>query len=575
MGKILRVNMTDMTIKTEELGEYAGLGGRALTSSIIAREVPPLCHPLGPNNKLVGATGLLTGTTASSSGRFHVGCKSPLTGGIKEGNSGGLVSQKLARLGYSAIVLEGKPADDKLRMIYINKDKAEIFPADEYKSMGNYETVGKLWEKYGKVGIVSIGPAGEQKLCSASIAVNDPDNRPTRHIGRGGQGAVMGSKGLKAIVIDDTGAPGVEIKDKDEFKKWSKIFTDGLLKHPVTGEGLPTYGTAVLINIINEAGGLPTRNFSDGRFEYAGEISGEKLTENCRERGGKETHACTPGCVIRCSNVYNDKDGNYLTSGFEYESIWALGANCDIRDLDVVARLERLCDDIGIDTIETGGTIAVAMEGGFLPFGDWEGAIKLLDEDVRNGTPIGKIIGSGAVTAGKTFGVTKVAAVKGQNMPAYDPRAIQGIGVTYATSTMGADHTAGYAIATNIMKVGGYVDPLKTEGQVELSRNLQIATAAIDSAGLCLFTAFPVLDQPETFEAIYRMLNAMYGLNLTADDVTELGKTVLRTERDFNTRAGFTNKDDRLPEFMYLEPLAPHNQVFEITDEELDEFWNF
>jgi len=306
MGKILRINMNDLTVKTDELGEYAGLGGRALTSTIIAKEVPPLCHPLGPNNKVVASPGLLTGTTAASSGRCHFGCKSPLTGGIKEGNSGGVVAQKIAHLGYSAIVLEGLPKDDKLRLVYINKDKVEILPADEFKGMGNYQTVTKLTERYGKVGTISIGPAGEQKLNAASIAVNDMDNRPTRHAGRGGQGAVMGSKGLKAIVVDDTGAAGVEIKDKDEFKKWSKIFTDGLLKHPVTGEGLPTYGTAVLINIINEAGGLPTQNFSSGNFEHATNISGEQLTENCKDRGGKGTHACSPGCVIRCSNVYND-----------------------------------------------------------------------------------------------------------------------------------------------------------------------------------------------------------------------------------------------------------------------------
>ncbi|MEA3359923.1 MAG: aldehyde ferredoxin oxidoreductase C-terminal domain-containing protein [Thermodesulfobacteriota bacterium] len=575
MGKILRINMSDMAFKTDELGEYAGLGGRALTSSIIDKEVPPLCHPLGLNNKLVVSPGLLTGTIAASSGRCHFGCKSPLTGGIKEGNSGGVVAQKIARLGYSAIVLEGKPEDDKLRMVFISKDKAEILPADEYKGLGNYETVERIREKYGKVGIISIGPAGEQKLNAASIAVNDMDNKPTRHAGRGGQGAVMGSKGIKAIVVDDAGGPGVEIKDKDEFKKWSKIFTDGLLKHPVTGEGLPTYGTAVLVNIINEAGGFPTRNFSSGNFENAAKISGEQLTKNCQERQGKETHPCSPGCVIRCSNVYNDKDGNYLTSGLEYETIWAFGANCDIDNLDTIAKFDYLCDDIGLDTIETGGTLAVAMEGGLLPFGDWDRAIKILDQDIRNATPIGKIIGSGAVVTGRVLGVTRVPAVKGQNMPAYDPRAIQGIGVTYATSTMGADHTAGYAIATNIMKVGGYVDPLKTEGQVELSRNLQIASAALDSTGLCLFTAFPVLDQPETFEAIYRMLNAQYGLSLTADDVTELGKNVLKTERNFNIKAGFTNKDDRLPEFMYQEALAPHNNVFMVKDEEIDEFWNF
>jgi aldehyde:ferredoxin oxidoreductase len=236
--------------------------------------------------------------------------------------------------------------------------------------------------------------------------------------------------------------------------------------------------------------------------------------------------------------------------------------------------LDRLCDDYGLDTIEMGATIGVAMEAGLAKFGDAEASINLMKE-VGKGTPLGRILGSGAAVTGKVLGVERVPVVKGQALPAYDPRGIQGIGVTYATSTQGADHTAGYAVATNIMKVGGYVDPLKPEGQIELSRNLQIATAAVDATGMCLFIAFAVLDQPETFQALIDMLNAFYGLSLTADDVAALGKRILKEERDFNFRAGFTNKQDRLPDFFKKEPLPPHNLTFQVKDEDLDTLYNW
>jgi aldehyde:ferredoxin oxidoreductase len=254
--------------------------------------------------------------------------------------------------------------------------------------------------------------------------------------------------------------------------------------------------------------------------------------------------------------------------------VWAHGADCGIDDLDVIAQLDRLDDDIGLDTIEVGVAVGVAMEGGLLPFGDGAGAIRLVKE-VGQGTPMGRIIGSGAGITGKAFGVERVPVVKNQALPAYDPRGVQGIGVTYATTPMGADHTAGYAIATNILKVGGYVDPLSTDGQVDLSRNLQIATAAIDSTGMCLFIAFPVLDQPETFQGLLDLLNSFYGLSLTGDDVTALGKKVLSAERDFNRRAGFTAQDDRLPEFFMKEMLPPHQITFNVKDAELDKLFNW
>ncbi len=580
MDKILRINMSGPNgpeIKTEPLGDYAGLGGRAMTSTIVAKEVPPTCHPLSAQNKLVIAPGMLSGSQAAMSGRISVGCKSPLTGGIKEANSGGQPSQMLARLGYAAIILEGKPADDKLYKIIINKDGVKVEPADDLKMLGNYDTVAKMSQLYGnKVGCISIGQAGEMKLSAASIAFSDMEQRPTRHAGRGGVGAVMGSKGVKVIVIDDAGCSARQPKDPDKFKQANKAFVAGLRKHAVTGQGLPAYGTNVLTNVINEAGAYPTNNFSKGQFEGAAKISGEAQAELENSRGGEgsATHGCHRGCVIRCSGTYYDKDGNYLSKQPEYETVWAHGGNCGIDDLDAIATLDRLDDDFGLDTIEMGATIGVAMEAGLAKFGDAEAAINLVKE-VGKGTPLGRILGSGAAVTGKVFGVERVPVVKGQSMPAYDPRAVQGVGVTYATTTMGADHTAGYAVATNILGVGGSVDPLKPEGQVELSRNLQITTAAIDSTGMCLFIAFAVMDQPETFQALLDLISAFNGQPLTAEDVTELGKSVLKAERAFNAAAGFTSKHDRLPDYFKNEPLAPHNVTFGVSDEELDTVFNF
>ncbi|MGD8212660.1 MAG: aldehyde ferredoxin oxidoreductase C-terminal domain-containing protein [Desulfobacterales bacterium] len=580
MDKILRINVGadgGPEFKTEPMGDYAGLGGRALTSAIVSKEVPPTCHPLGEDNKLIIAPGLLSGSAAAMSGRISVGCKSPLTGGIKEANAGGQPSQMLGRLGYAAIVLEGKPKPDTLYKVFINKDGVKISEDNSLCMLGNYDVVDKMKAEYGeKIGVISIGQAGEQKLAGASVAFSDMELRPTRHAGRGGVGAVMGSKGVKVIVVDDAGCKVRSPANPDAFKAANKEFVAGLRKHPVSGEGMPAYGTNVLTNVINEAGAYPTKNFQWGQFDGCEKISGETQaeTENARGGEGSATHGCHRGCVIRCSGTFYDKDGNYLTKQVEYETVWAHGGNCGIDDLDAIAQLDRLDDDFGLDTIEMGATIAVAMEGGVAEFGDAEAAIKLVKE-VGAGTPMGKILGSGAAVAGKVFGVERVPVVKGQAMPAYDPRGIMGIGVTYATTTMGADHTAGYAVGSNIMGTGGKTDPLSPEGQAELSKNLQIATAAIDSTGMCLFIAFPLLDQPETFQALIDVINGFTGASLTADDVTELGKSILKNEREFNAAAGFTKKDDRLPDYFKKEPLGPHNITFQVSDEELDQVHSY
>ena len=579
MDKIVRIDMGAKggpKITTEPVGEYAGLGGRATTSLMVNKEVNPLCHPLGAENKLVIAPGMLSGTSGAMTGRLSVGCKSPLTGTIKESNAGGQAAQVLARIGYAAIVLEGKPEGDDLYKIHVSTAGVKVEVDNSLKMLDNYPLISKLRTEYGdKVAYMSIGSAGERLLYSASIACTDPELRPTRHCGRGGVGAVMGSKRVKAIILDDAGCKNRGPKDPEKYRDANRKFVEGLRKHPVTGEGLPAYGTNVLTNVLNEAGGYPTRNFKSGVFEGAAKLSGEAQAELEIKRGGSATHGCHRGCVIQCSGIFNDKDGNYVTKQPEYETVWSHGGHCGIDDLDTVAKLDYIDDNIGVDTIEMGVTIGVAMDAGLLEFGDSAGAIRLMEEEVAKGTPLGRILGSGAEITGKVFGVEKVPVVKGQALPAYDPRPIQGIGVTYATTTMGADHTAGYAIATNILKVGGDVDPLKTEGQVELSRNLQIATAAIDSTGMCLFIAFAIMDQPETFQAMLDMLNAFYGTELTGDGVVALGQKVLSAERDFNKRAGFTKAHDRLPRYFYTDPIAPHNQVFSVTDEDLDTVFNW
>ena len=581
MSKILRVNMTDLTAKFEDVPEkYKNMGGRWLTSSIVCDEVPPTCHPLGPNNKVVLAPGIVTGTAAPTSSRISVGGKSPLTGTIKETNSGAKFSRQIARLGIKAIIIEGQPKEEgKFWTLEVNKDGAKLVPTPaEWLGKGLYEVVPSLYEKYGdKVGLMAIGVVGEMKMAMAGVCFNDLKGRPSRYAGRGGMGAVLGSKGLKFIVADDTGAPGVEIANKELFEIGRKKLTEALRTHDITKPkgALNTYGTAVLVNIINEAGALPTRNFSSGRFEGAAKIAGEAIFEGNKERLGKElyNHACSPGCIIQCSNTWHRPDGTEHTSCIEYETDWAFGANCGIDDLDIIAELNQLCNDYGLDTIETGGTIAVAMEAGLAEFGDGKRAIELLHE-IGKGTTLGRILGNGAAVAGKVFGVVRVPHVKGQNMPAYEPRAIKGIGVTYATSTMGADHTSGYTICPEILSVGGKADPFAVD-KGELSRNFQAATAFIDSTGHCLFIAFAILDIAEGFEGVVEECNGVLGTSWTMDDVNRIGLEILKKERAFNEAAGFTKVHDRLPEFMKYEKLPPHNVVWDVPDEVLDSVYAF
>ncbi|MFO7794963.1 MAG: aldehyde ferredoxin oxidoreductase family protein [Promethearchaeati archaeon] len=570
--KILRVNMKTLETKFEDFPEkYAALGGRGLTSTIISDEVPPTCNPLGPHNKLIFAPGIVTGTKAPSSGRISVGCKSPLTGGIKEANAGTKFAQMLGRMQIAAIIIEDKNEGDDYYALKVTQDSAALVNANKWANRGLYEVYKEIFDEFGEhVGIAGVGIAAEMLAANSGVSFNDPEGLPSRYAGRGGVGAVMASKGLKFVVVDETGAPGVTLADEEVFKQGTKKLAKSLTSHDVTKPhgALNSYGTSVLINIINEARGLPQCNFQRGQSEDSAKVSGEAKAEAVKERGGTRPHACHPGCIMQCSEIWTDKQGKNPVGVLEYESVWALGPNSGIYDLDIIGELNRACNDLGMDTIEAGNTIAVSMDGGLLEFGDGKGALELMDE-IRNKTPLGRILANGTEFTGKAFGVTRIPVVKHQALPAYDPRAIKGIGVTYATSPMGADHTAGYAIATEIMGVGGEADPLDTN-KSELSRNLQAATAVVDTAGYCLFTAFAVLDIPEGLEGMVESVNGVLGSNLTVDDIGTIGMSILKTERDFNKAAGFTKEDDRLPEFFREEKFPPSGEVFDVPDEELD-----
>ena len=563
MTRLYRINMSTQRCESTPVPpEFARLGGRGFSSTLIAKEVNPNCSPRGPDNKLVIAPGILAGTVSPCSQRVSVGGKSPLTGGIKEANAGGTSGQKLGRLGIAAIVLEGKAKPGQWHILRVSREGAVLEDGGFLQGAGNYRVAETLRAKYGRdAAVISIGPAGEMLMSAATVAMTDQDGNPARHAARGGLGAVMGSKGVKAIVIDDAGMPKiVPAKDQQAFKKTAKDFAAVILERPRVKHRLHKFGTAGLISFTNEVNSLPTRNFSRGQFERVEKISGEAVAALIDARGGERGHACYQGCIVRCSNKFNDAEGKHLTSSFEYETIAMLGSNLDIFDIDAIARMDRLCDDYGVDTIEIGCALGVAMEANVLPFGDAARAMEAIHE-VGKGTVLGRVIGNGAVTAGRVFGVERVPAIKGQGLPAWDPRTALATGVTFITSPQGADHTAGRL--QGVMEF----DRLKPGTIAQLSKEMQIRACFYDTVGLCHFAD----GTPESAEWLARLLSAFYGEHLSVDYVMEVGQKILETELQFNLAAGFTEADDRLPEFMLKEPLPPTNATFSVPREEIRE----
>jgi aldehyde:ferredoxin oxidoreductase len=563
--KILRIDMTARTAKEEELrDEYLGFGGRGLTARIITTEVPPMADPLGGENKLVFASGIMAGTTVPNTGRLSVGAKSPLTNGIKEANSGGAAAQKIARLGFQAVVIEGVASE--LITMRIAKNGVTFTPASSMKGLGNYELIEKLKTIFGEnISTISIGPAGEMKLKAASVSVTTPDFHP-RTAARGGLGAVMGSKNLKAVVVDDAGCDEIPISDKAALKEAVSQLSKTILANPLVGV-FKELGTPALVMLTQTLGCLPTKNYSSGQFTGAEKVSGENLAAIIKSRLNSEsTHRCMNGCIVGCSNILTDEKGEMIVSGLEYETIALAGSNCMIDDLDTIARLNHLCNDIGVDTMDVGAAIAVGMEAGLLEWGDGKAALGLIEE-IRKGTDKGSMVGNGCKFTGEKLGVKRIPHVKGQSLSGYDPRALKGTGVTYSTSPMGADHTSGLVLPN---PADPSYSPVSAAGQTAPSQFMQIYMAALDSLGVCMMAGLPLLDAPGSEQHLIAGVAAITGESLAQNYLVEVGKKVLQTERAFNDAAGFTRKDDRLPEFFFKEQIIPGNHVFNVPEGEID-----
>lgn len=564
---VWRVNMKEKTFRREPVPEtWQTLGGRGLLARILVDELDATCEALGPRNKLVFAPGLLVGHMLSSTDRISIGAKSPLTGGIKEANAGGRTGMQMALLGIKALIIEDRPDEKGWYMLHLSVDGVRFEPADDLAGLGVFETTPPLLERFGdKVAIALIGPGGEMQLRTAGIQNLDKDRVPSRISARGGIGAVMGSKGLKAIVIDGRGGQKPAIANPEGFKRTQKEFNQALMAHPQT-TAYRDYGTAGIVMMCQGFGCLPTRSFSAGAFEGAEIISGEFMRQRLLDRGGdsETSHACMAGCTIRCSNIYAGQDGTSIVSPLEYETIGLMGSNLGIDELDSIAQLNWEANDLGIDSIEVGAALGVACQAGLMQFGDARRGLELLGE-IRRGTPLGRIIGNGAGLAGQILGVERVPVVKNQAISAYDPRAIKGTGVTYATSPQGADHTSGLTIRAKV----NHLDP---KGQVDLSRTAQINMAGYDTLGACIFAGFGYSSAPGVIPAL---LAARYGKEFPADALQVLGRETLKLEREFNRRAGFTTANDRLPEWMQREALPPMNTVFDVPPEEMDTLFNW
>ncbi len=567
-SQVWRVNVREQTLKREPIPQtWQRLGGRGLLARILVDEVDAKCDPLGAGNKLIFAPGLLVGHMLSSTDRISIGGKSPLTGGIKEANAGGRTGYHMAFMGIHALIIEDQPKEDGYWVLHLSLNGAKWEKADFITGMGVYETAPKLLEKYGdKVAIALIGLGGEMRMKSAGIQNIDKDRVPSRIAARGGLGAVMASKGLKAIVFDHAGGQKPAIVEPEAFKVAQKDYTTSVMNHPQSVT-YRDYGTAAMAQMTQRFAALTVHNFSRGTFDNVEAISGETLREFTLTRGkpSDPAHACMAGCTIKCSNVFGGEDGKVIVSPLEYETIGLMGTNIDIDSLDAIGRLNWQVNDLGLDSIEIGGSLGMAAEAGLMRWGSEEDARKLIDE-IRAGTELGHVLGDGAVSVGKKYNIERVPAVKGQTMSAYEPRSIKGTGVTFATTPQGADHTCGLTIRAQV----NHLDPTQ---QREVSLNAQLNMAGYDTIGACIFAGFGYAATPDG--VVKRLLKARYGWDDLPDNILqELGKQTIKLEREFNKRAGFTAKDDRLPEWMTKEAIPENGSVFDVSEEVLDHIFD-
>lgn len=552
MRKHLHINLDDRSVATEELhGEEIIRAGRHYIAETLLERGIASVDPLAPENPLIFSAGPFAGSNFSNANRLSVGCKSPLTGGIKEANAGGTFAFALGQLEIAGLTLNGAATDWVVIRIAKGGDIA-FDDAGPYLGKGNMEAARLLFEKYGdKVSVGLCGPVGEYRGLVAGIAFTDPERRPVRLAARGGVGAVMGAKKVKAIVVDMDRMPTFH----DRKGLMGAVREYGRrLKNDKAIEAFSLYGTAMVGDFTNQVGGLPTRNFSSGRLVESAEgpmkLGGTYIRERNLERGGEPTHACMPGCLIQCSNIYADENGAEMVSPLEYETLGLMGSNCGLTDPDDVARLNHVANDLGVDTIEVGATLAVLMEAGEGEFGDPEFMATAL-EDIRAGNQRGRILAQGTARVGAHYKVGRVPVIKKQGISAYDPRVIEVTGISMMVTAQGADHTAG--------NVPTYKCTDKTtEDLVEVSLQTQITCAAADSLGLCLFGRTVT---NESADLIVTALNDAHGTELEPSFVQNLGREALRMEWEFNRQAGFTEADDELPGFFYSESLAPSNKA--------------
>lgn len=566
--RVWRINVRTRQL-THELvpPSWERLGGRGLLARILLDELDARCDPLGPANKLIFAPGLLVGHLLSSTDRISIGGKSPLTGGIKEANAGGRTGYHMAFMGIKTLILEDQTRQPGWWILHLSLNGAIWHNADHLAGLGVYETSARLVAAYGdKVAIALIGPGGEMRMKSAGIQNLDKDRIPSRIAARGGLGAVMGAMGLKAIVFDHTGGQKPPLADPEAFKLAQKDYTRSVMDHPQS-QTYRDYGTAAMAQMTQNFSALPTLNFSRGTFDEVEKISGEALREFTLTRGkpSDPSHACMAGCTIKCSNVFGGEDGRVIVSPLEYETIGLMGANLGIDSLDLIGRMNWHVNDLGLDSIEIGAALGVAAEAGLMRWGDGQGAMQLIEE-IRQGTHLGRILGNGAAEVGEKYNVERVPVVKRQAMSAYEPRSIKGTGVTYATTPQGADHTCGLTIRAQV----NHLDPA---AQREISLNAQLNMAGYDTLGACIFAGFGYAATPDG--VVRRLLQARYGWqDLPANPLQHLGRQTIRMEREFNKRAGFTARDDRIPQWMTGEALPENGSVFDVSDEVLDHIFD-
>ncbi len=561
MFSILRIN-TAREISTKESFETIEflLGARTLSSRLVSREIPATSDPLGKNNRLFFCNGVMSGTPVSSSNRLSIGAKSPLTGGIKESNAGGIVGGRMAEQGFRCISLEDSPdPNSSWRVVVIGKDKVEFEDGSFLAGKGVYEKSELMVAKYGEnQGFITIGPAGENLMLASGIACSDPHGVCSRYAGRGGLGAVMGSKKIIAMVILDDGEVKPLYKNVDDFRDGSKKIITLLKENPVSSL-FKKFGTAAMVDICQSLRVLPTRNFTHGTMEGAESINAQTMFDTIKERGGEglNQHSCMTPCAIQCSNVYPDEKGKALCSPIEYETMALMGSNLCLKNLDTIAIMNRIANDAGVDTLDCGAAIGVAMEAGLADFGDDEAAIAMM-EDIRNLTPLGKILASGCKIAAKVLGVRHAPHVLGQAIPAYEPRGTKGMAMTYLSSPMGADHTFGFTLRDE-------EDPTSKEGKIALSKKFQVIGSRMDAMGMCNFVRYSVRNDTTP---LLDLIKARHGVDMDEEEFDGIVKETLRLEHKFNSDAGISAKDYRFPETFYETAQPESGETIDISDKE-------